>query len=135
MALQLEKNPAIPELRALLALTMNERESANIVTFRNQGGEVATTLGLKKTPEVAVAEAVVPDGMVFDEHTHDAEVEWIVVYRGTLLYRDMEGERILRVGQGVSVPKGRPHHVEAVGGDAHVIAITIPASEVFPDGP
>lgn len=131
--LTLDKDTRIPELSTLL--DRMEELSDTVRVFRSKDGHMSPVHGLWKTNEVAVAWSIIPDGMLFDEHTHDAEREHIVIVSGVMKYMDDDREILLRKGDAVDVPAGIPHSVEAVGGDVLVIAITIPPSEVFPNGP
>ena len=92
--------------------------------------------GLFRAPAVAVQRALMTSGSVLHLHGH-AETETVAVYAGCLEVR-LEGDptpRIVRYGETLTIPPGTPHEVRVVEGPCRMIAITIPASEVYPHGP
>jgi len=104
----------------------------NIVRY--QSGDEGTVIGygLLKIPSVAVQMSVASKGSFFQDHTH-AEIEIVVLYRGKCLFTVNGQEREMIEGDNIRLEPGQVHSVKMLT-DCEFIAITIPASEGFPDG-
>ena len=87
--------------------------------------------GLIHQPEVAVQSAYMSKGSTFPDHKH-AETEIIIVWSGDLYYKTLLKEGIIRSGETVIFIPGELHSVNAFT-DVHMIGITIPASDIYPE--
>ena len=108
-----------------------DTSGASYVSFKTKL-DTGSMFGLKKSPEVAVADGFLGKDDVFELHSH-AESEWIHVYRGCLLVEvgsDLEEVR----PQGYAyIPPNHQHRFTARE-DTRYIIIAVPAIEGFPDG-
>ena len=114
----------------------------NTVSYAVEAGE-GTARNLMNVGGIAIADCHFSTGTVLSRHNHE-EKEWLLVYEGNIDV-DIDGletkdiERLmgngsnfsLSVGDFIFIPQKIPHVVTSLNG-AKFIAITIPASEVFP---
>jgi quercetin dioxygenase-like cupin family protein len=113
----------------LVSLLISTSENASVVEYRMDSG-TCVGVGLMWDKRVSIQRAFLPKGSCFPEHTHN-EVEWLIVYDGSLITIIDGVETTNGVGQGIMIPIGSTHSCKA-NEDTWVIGITIPSSEGYP---
>jgi quercetin dioxygenase-like cupin family protein len=99
------------------------------VSYKVQGS--CTGTGLYKRDEVAIQTAFMSRGSVFPDHAHP-ETEILIVWKGDLYYKTLQREGVLRPGETIIFAPNELHSVSAFT-DTHMIGVTIPASEIYPE--
>jgi quercetin dioxygenase-like cupin family protein len=89
--------------------------------------------GLMKQPGVSVAWAEMKDGDVFEWHAH-AETEVVIVWQGSLMLEVSTTKQLISPGELFRMTPMTEHQVTAIG-DVKCVAVMVPASPEFPDGP
>jgi mannose-6-phosphate isomerase-like protein (cupin superfamily) len=131
---------AIEKLKAYYELMPDHTPgilNGNILELESENG-VGYCIGLKKNHKVAVADTIVSKGSVFVKHFH-VEKEVMIIYDGHLrltIHGCTKPEEVydLYSGDFFVLEANTPHNSEAME-DTKLIAITIPASTYFPEGP
>jgi quercetin dioxygenase-like cupin family protein len=100
------------------------------VKYTARSGE-CRGIGLLYQKGVAVQMAEMTKGTDLLCHTHEVEMEYLVIYEGELIVNIGSETKILKVGDCVKIEKGTPHNVITNEG-CLMIAITIPASKFYP---
>ena len=105
----------------------------DVKEFSLGDGMVATVKSLINNDDVAVVNAIIPDGETFPMHDH-AVYEWLIPYMGIM--RVDTGGSVLMIGpekemKYIIFQPGDPHSVSAIG-DVGLIGITVPADEGYP---
>jgi quercetin dioxygenase-like cupin family protein len=89
--------------------------------------------GLYKNDDIAVQRNELAPGTVFPEHTHKDMAEWIIVYKGRIRFTHGDGETAtLGVGDSIKFEPNTPHRAEVLE-LCHLIGVTIPADEGYPN--
>lgn len=118
----------IPNLQAL-----TKNRNGQFIEWETYGG-FCNGVGLDKEDSHAVVKAYAAGGTVFPSHTHDA-VEVLVFVTGKgVAHLEGEGSREFRAPYMLWIEPGVEHSVEFLE-STKLIAITIPASDGYPDGP
>ncbi len=96
-------------------------------------GKVSALTNLMNNDDVAVVNAIVPDGATFPVHDHIV-YEWVIPYMGVM--KVDTGGGVLMIGPDkerkyIVFQPGEPHSISAIG-DVGVIGITVPADEGYP---
>lgn len=130
----IDERTNIPELKMLLEAVASTSDDGNIVTYHDTVGPGKSILrGLMKRKAIAVLDCVIEKGVVFPEHKHANEAEWLMVYEGEIEFT-LEGEtRIIKAGEYVEIQPEQAHITVAIT-DARILAVTMPADEGFPNG-
>jgi quercetin dioxygenase-like cupin family protein len=93
----------------------------------------SVAFALKNRPNCAVADCRMTKGTYFDWHAHN-ECEILVVFEGELMvYVQDKDELIVKDSEVVRFAPGIVHKVEAITDLVKLIAITVPASVVYPE--
>jgi len=99
-------------------------------------GRAIIAWALKKIPAVAVADSFLPAGVEFPIHKH-SEAEFLICYEGKadcVVRCDDTGEVIVPLKPGrIAHILPRVSHCIRTHEDTRFIAVTVPASEGFPD--
>jgi len=116
-------------------VSKSHQSHAASVEYEVENG-VAFGFNLWNIKKVAIQRAFMSRGAVFPTHQHD-EVEILIVYEGKLSVnkehaRECSNVNELQVGQCVRFSSGESHSVTALE-NTHMIAITIPAAEGYPE--
>lgn len=91
--------------------------------------------GLYKDGRIAVQRNELSAGTIFPAHTHTDKAEWIIVYNGSIRFWYGDTDTVvLQVGDSLKLEPNVPHSAEVLE-LCHMIAITIPADEGYPDAP
>jgi len=129
-----EKNnlEVLEELTNALSLKRMSDLSGNHVEYRAQVGTVLG-FGLFKDGEVGIQRAFMSKGSIIHPHFHP-EWEIVIVYHGKLKFRYDSKEQVIGVNEYIVFANSEPHDAEALE-DTWMIAVTIPASEGYPNAP
>ena len=130
----MNRESSIPTLDDLTSTLCPLGPPGEAVAFTAPKG-VGEIIGLLKNDSVAVSYAIIPGGTSGKLHFHEQEAEWIIVTSGVLVFHGKYGEKRLVSGDYMYVRAGEPHSLRAEEGDVEVIAVTIPPSGEYPDGP
>ena len=125
-------------LKTLRVLTENLPDFGDLILSHSSAGSVetktksGTSIGfnLLYEPKIAVAKWFGSKDSVFPAHKHD-EIEWIIVYSGSVELKLTEGVKVLKEGDYICLPPNTPHGASFYE-DCWYIAITIPASKDWP---
>lgn len=121
-----ELTPRLPDLMEIV-----RSFNGDCVVYDLDVGETIG-FGLLKNPLVAVQKARLTPGAEFPLHLHN-EIEHLILYKGDLTINFSNGERVnMILGDHCKIIPGEAHSCYTKGG-AWLIAITIPASEGYPD--
>jgi quercetin dioxygenase-like cupin family protein len=116
----------LPDLAELVL-----RKKEDTIEYECDGG-TCIGIGLFKNGTIAVQRAFLTDGTVFPEHSHEKEIEILIVYEGSMEVRREQNTRKYKVGEPVVFQRGEVHSIRMIG-NVWLIGITIPASEDYPD--
>lgn len=122
----LDDKSNVPELKRLV-----HQMTGSVATYEDPAGTVVNT-GLMNRPDVAVLDCVMPEGVVFPEHLHGIETEWLLVYEGELEFTMGGTTRIIGPGDYVRIKPNHAHTSRALS-PVRVLAVTMPADKGFPD--
>jgi len=117
-----------------LEIKFNEHDRS--IIWESTEGKQIIAWALKKVPAVAVADSFLPKGVEFPIHKHE-EAEVLICYEGRadcIVRCDEAGEVVIPLvpGRHVSILPRVPHCIKTKE-DTRFIAVTVPASEGFPD--
>ena len=87
--------------------------------------------GLLARPDVSVADVVGKKGTLIQAHTH-GEVEHILLYEGAMEIEIKGGNRIMQVGDALSIRPDTPHAAHLLE-DCRMVCVTVPRSKGYPD--
>ena len=134
----IEKDPDnLVQLRDLTGKLRNFAEvlrpfkTPEIKEFNLESG-TSYMVGLYKAPAMAVSRVYSAGGVEFPEHAHN-EWELVVVYQGELHLTVGGEKKILAEKEFFYILPGVPHR-GYYPVDSWILAITMPASEDFPEG-
>ena len=103
----------------------------NEVIYESKNDGTIIGLGLFKDKYIAVQRAFISKGTISTLHDHK-ETEYLIVYKGKVEMEVSGLTYVLGVEDRIRIKSHLPHTCEALE-DTWLIAITIPASEEFPD--
>ena len=110
-----------------MMVDMNDTSAVYEVVKGECGG-----IGLFRIADVAVQVAYMGRNTILKEHTHHG-VEILVLFEGDMSIHFGNGAVEAYVGDPVTIQANTPHYAESNNG-CKMIAITIPASEGYPNG-
>ena len=87
--------------------------------------------GLFNVNNIAVQQVTITSGTIFPIHSHP-EKEFLFVYKGSIRYKYSGQEKICNANNSIYFEPWQDHTCEALE-DSYLIAITVPASEGYPD--
>jgi len=70
-------------------------------------------------------------GQRFISHTHANSKEYLICVRGRFLISIEGGQRVIGVGECVSIPKGTMHDGVSLEDNSEIVAVCIPAEEGY----
>jgi len=106
------------------------RQENNFINYNTADGNCIGT-GLLYKKEIAVQDCFQSSGSTFPEHTHACK-EWLVCYEGSFELTIEGIAKTYKSGDMAYIPSGKSHSYLALE-DTHVIGITIPADEGYPN--
>ena len=115
----------------LSEITKRRGKNNGVVEYEVEEGNIFG-FGLFKNEEVAIQRVFLSSDSVMPKHIHD-EIEYIIIYRGEVEITSEDTKNLLKTGDFIVFPPHKSHKVVAIQ-DSWAICITIPASEMFPDG-
>ena len=120
------------ELRRLTKLLPNTPNGHPVVSY-DVGSGSSVGYGLLKTDDIAVQSNVLEAGTKFPYHTHTDIREWIIVYKGEIIFTLEGGEEVLvQRGECITLDPGQSHCAYAPI-ECHLIGVTVPADKGYPD--
>ena len=93
-------------------------------------GGTSFSWSLLDLPSVSVAKWFASTGASFPEHAHD-QIEWIIVYQGSLVFVAGEKETLLTPGKFIHIAENVPH-TKKFTEDCFFLAITVPRCTDWP---
>ena len=106
------------------------KEDRNLIEYESKVGSICG-FGLLSEPAVAVQQMVLSDGAIFPPHVHDREIEYGIVYKGSLNVTIDDESRTIGAGDVIKFEKGEVHSAVAEG-EVRLIAVSIPRIDGYP---
>jgi len=118
--------PPLVELADIVRFSIHD----TVVNYLKEDGSCIGR-GLLNIEECSVMDMYIKKGGVFPPHAHPSQVEYGIVYDGSILVKIGDEDKILNTGDFVKFEKGNVHSGTAIQ-DTRLIAVAIPRINEYP---